>query len=320
MITSEIKETLKTYKKPIGDSYTLTVIPDPVRDTGHFFMDSRSPDFPVQMEFQFEKNGKIRVSLLIAISKDNHAVSLPNAPFGGIWAKENLSSEVLEDFILEVIVYLKGIGILSVEIIQPPKPYVSQADLINNLMLKSGFELRKVLSHQFFLGKKKIKRLVQEQSSKIHRKEKESGIRIRTGAIQNFNFLNEIRAWNSARGYDVSFDDKRLISQVSEFPEKYFLISVSMGDREIAHSLVVQLTPDSLYYFLSAMDPKSTVKSLGDVMVFSLFQLASEQKIEFIDLGSSETHHRINHSLMYFKSRFSNDISNKISWYRKIEK
>ncbi|WP_051287111.1 hypothetical protein [Algoriphagus mannitolivorans] len=311
---------MKAYKKTIGDSYTLAVIPDPKEDSGDFFMDSRSSEFPRQLEFQFGKNGKPRVSLLIAISNENHAISLPYAPFGGIWSKENVSSEILEDFIREVIDYLKGIGIESLEIIQPPKPYVFQSDLINNLMLKSGFELRKVLSHQFFLGKKKIKRLVQEQSSKIHRKEKESGIKIRAGAIQNFKFLDEIRTWNSSRGYEVTFEEKRLISQVSEFPEKYFLISLSQGEREIAHSLVVKLTSDSLYYFLSAMDPKSSVKSLGDILVFSLFQLASEQKIELIDLGSSETHHRINHSLMYFKSRFSNDISNKISWYRKIEK
>ncbi|MDX5338696.1 MAG: hypothetical protein LPK25_06700 [Cyclobacteriaceae bacterium] len=311
---------MKTYKKSIGDSFVLTVNPAPNGDSGFFFMDSKSPDYPRILEFLLEKNGKIRASLIVGISKENQAISLPFAPFGGIWTKDNVNSEALESFISHILEYLTEMGIGSLQIIQPPMPYVAQTDLINNLLLKSGFEIQNMLSHQFFLGKKKIKKLVQEQSSKIQKKEKVAGVKVRIGAIQNFRFLEEIRNWNSKRGYEVSFDEKRLISQVSEFPEKYFLISVLQEEQAIAHSLVVKLMPDAMYYFLSAMDPKSTVKNLGDTLVISLFRLAQDHKIEAIDLGSSESNQRINHTLMYFKSRFSNDISNKISWYRNLEK
>lgn len=320
MTTSEIKVTLETYKKTISDSYTLTVDSDLNGEFWSFLIDFKSPDFLRHLKFQLEKNGKIKASLWLSISKENHAVSLPSAPFGGIWIKEYVNSEALEGYIFGVLEYLKEIGVQSLQITQPPKPYVPQADLINNLFLKSGFELKGILSHQFFLGKKKIKKLVDTQSSKFQRKEIDFRIQVKSGPIQNFRFLDEIKAWNSMKGYEVGLNEKRLISQVSEFPEKYFLISIVKDEATIAHCLAVKLTPDSLYYFLSAIDPKSNVKSLGDTLVFSLFQLASKHKIEYIDLGSSESNQRINHSLMYFKSRFSNDISNKISWYRKIEK
>ena len=319
MITSEKKLALKTYKENIGDSLKFRVNPDPEMGTGFFFMDSRSPEFPRLLEFLLEKNGKLKASFLVSISREGLAVSLPFAPFGGIWTSEKVKSDALETFITQILEFLRVQGVKSIQIIQPPKPYVPQSDLIHNLLLKSGFELRNMLSHQFFIGRKKIKKLVQEQASRIHKKENESQVKIKTGAIQNFGFLEDIRSWNSKRGYEVTFDEKRLITQVSEFPENYFLISVIQADQAIAHSLAVKLTKSSLYYYLSAADPKSKVKNLGDSLVNALFSLAMEQKIDLIDLGSSETNQQINHSLMYFKSRFSNDISNKISWYRKIE-
>ena len=134
--------------------------------------------------------------------------------------------------------------------------------------------------------------------------------------INNFDFLNDIRNWNSARGYSTLFDEKRLIQQVAEFPDRYFLISILSENQALAHALAVKLVPESLYYYLSAIRPTSNISNGGDLLLQGLFQLAVEQKSDFIDLGSSEVASEINASLMFFKSRFSNDISNKVTWTR----
>ena len=201
-----------------------------------------------------------------------------------------------------------------VRLIQPPKPYEPQGDLINYLLFKNGFSQQTVLSHHFFLGKKKIKKLVKEEQVKFQTKVREAGMMVQIGPIQSFGFLQEISSWNGDQGYKTFVDEKRLIAQVSDFPERYFLISFFKDGQAVAYTLAVKLVPDSLYYYLAAIRPKASVKNLGELCLFHLFHLASEQGVDFIDLGSSDVREDGKHNLMLFKSRFSNDISNKITW------
>jgi hypothetical protein len=139
-------------------------------------------------------------------------------------------------------------------------------------------------------------------------------VKVSYGPIQNFGFLQEIKAWNQQRGYSVNFEENRIVQQVSEYPERYFLITIWKNNEQIGYSLGVKLTSNSIYYYQSALNPKVILKNGGDLILHELFQIAVDQKVDFIDLGSSEIPTGVNHSLMFFKSRFANDISNKITW------
>lgn len=306
------------YNKETVDLHELMVVSSLEERSAYFLRNCDTTGYPEQLDFRWVKKGKIKASLTLAISKNMEATSLPQSPFGGIWIEENLSSAGLESFIKAVLEDLIHRAVSFVRIIQPPKPYESNLDLINYLLFKLGFGQESVLCHQFFIGKKKIKKLVQRESSKYALKFKELGLKVHSGSIQNFGFLQDIKSWNQARGYDILFDDNRLIAQVSDFPDRYFLISLSKDGKPVAHTLGVKLLPDSIYYFLSAAQPKSAIKNLGEMCLFQLFQFASDQKLNFIDLGSSDSDSGANHNLIFFKSRFSNDISNKITWTLKL--
>lgn len=280
-------------------------------------------NFPVeayqdQLDFIWEKKQKTKAIITFAISSRGEAISLPQSPFGGLWIYDGLSSASMEAFIRAIVDELNHRGINSITITQPPKPYEEQFDLVNYLLFKSGFEQEKIVSHHFFMGKKKIKKLVQKESAKLQKKNKNSGLKSSYSSISNFGFLKEIRSWNALKGYEVAIDENRIVQQVSEYPDRYFLITVSKDSVVIGYSLGVKLTCDSLYYFLSAINPKTPVKNGGELILSELFQLAVDQKVNFIDLGSSDLDERANHSLMFFKSRFSNDICNKITWVKKL--
>lgn len=287
-------------------------------DKEYFLSNFQSESFQDQLDFIWDKNQKAKASITFAISKSGEAVSLPQAPFGGFWIHDSLSSSSLEAFILAVIEEMSHRGIQSICLTQSPKPYEPQFDLINYLLFKNGFEQTKVLSHHFFLGKKKIKKLVQKESTKLQKKSRNSGLNISHSPISNFGFLKDIRLWNTQKGYEVAIDENRIIQQVSEYPDRYFLITMSKNEEAIGYSLGVKLTSDSIYYFLSAINPKISVKNGGELILYELFLLAVEEKVDFIDLGSSDLAEGANHSLMFFKSRFSNDICNKITWVKKI--
>ncbi|MBC6366642.1 hypothetical protein DDT91_07540 [Algoriphagus sp. AK58] len=276
-------------------------------------------DFPLfgnfqQLEFQWVKKEKVKAKVHVAISDSGDAVSLPGLPFGGILTEGSIKTDELEQFIFETVEDLRRRSCTSFSVIQPPKPYEPLSQLIENILFKMGFVQESVQSHQFFLGKKRIKKQAKTFEEKLKKEEEKSDTSVIKGKISNFNFLQDIKKWNSDRGYQMAFDENRLIQQVSLFPDRYFQISVLCKSKPVAHAVAVKLMPESLYYFLSAIDPKAKIPNCGDRVLHSLFQLAAEQKSEFIDLGSSETESGINHGLMFFKSRFSNDISNKVTW------
>jgi len=287
-------------------------------DLDYFLSNFPSDTFQTQLNFIWEKKQKAKALITFALSKTGEAVSLPQSPFGGFWIFDSLSSASLEAFILAILDEMKHRAIHTITLNQSPKPYEPHFDLINYLLFKIGFEQTKILSHHFFIGKKKIKKLAQKESAKLQTKSKNLGLIVGHSSISNFQFLKEIKAWNKQKGFEMAIDENRIVQQVSEYPDRYFLITILKNGDAIGYSLGVKLTSDSLYYFLSAINPKTPVKNGGDLILNEIFQLAVEQKVNFIDLGSSDLEQGANHSLMFFKSRFSNDISNKITWTKKI--
>lgn len=287
-------------------------------DHPYFLLNSGSASDTQQLTFRLLKKDKLKAIFYIAVQPNREAVSLPNLPFGGVWIPSQIHSDELQFFVREILKELQLRNCLSVKIVQPPKPYEKYSELIGNVLFKEGFIPEVVHSHQFFLGKKRLRTEVKAFSDKNKKSLQSLELSVKKGPVQNFNFLNDIRYWNSQKGYLILFDEKRLIHQVSEFPERYFQIDLIQKGEAVAHALAVRLLPDSMYYYLSAIRPDSNISNGGDLLLQSLFQLAAEQKSEFIDLGSSEFNSGINSGLMFFKSRFSNDVSNKVTWTRRF--
>lgn len=287
-------------------------------DHAYFLLKLDSSADSQHLTFRLLKKEKEKAILKMVILQNGEAVSLPNLPFGGVWVSGQIHSEELQFFVKEVLQELQLRKCSAVKIIQPPKPYEKYSDLIGNVLFKEGFTPELVHSHQFFLGKKKLKSEVKAFSDRNRKSLHSLDLNVKIGPVQNLNFLKDIRNWNSERGYLTLFDENRLIHQVSVFPERYFRISLMQRSEAIAHCLAVKLLPDSIYYYLSAIRPNSNISNGGDLLLQSLFQLAAEQKTEFIDLGSSEVDSEINSGLMFFKARFSNDVSNKVTWTRRF--
>lgn len=318
MIISETSTILESFKKEINDSHELRVVSSLTEDKDYFLSNLPIGNYQNQLDFIWEKKHKTKALISFAITITGEAISLPKSPFGGFWISDTLSSASLEAFILAVVDEMSSRNIQSISLTQSPKPYEPQFDLINYVLFKSGFEQEKVFSHHFFLGKKKIKKLVQKESAKLNSKNKNSGLNVSHSSISNFGFLKEMKSWNTQKGYEITIDENRIVQQVSVYPDRYFLITLTKNSEAIGYSLGVKLTSDSLYYFLSAINPKVPVKNGGELILNELFQLAVEQKVNFIDLGSSDLEDGVNHNLMFFKSRFSNDICNKITWVKKL--
>ncbi|MGX7835697.1 hypothetical protein ACWKSR_11160, partial [Campylobacter fetus subsp. venerealis] len=93
------------------------------------------------------------------------------------------------------------------------------------------------------------KKLVQKENARLHAKVKNAPIKVSHSKISNFRFLRDIRDWNMGKGYNITIDEDRLVRQVSEYPDRYFLTTVCSNGIEIGYSLGVKLTSDSIYYY-----------------------------------------------------------------------
>jgi hypothetical protein len=265
------------------------------------------------------KNSKVKISIALAITSDQYATSLPSAPFGGFWCDTDISPKSLDAFLVLVEQSLKSRGIKSITIVQPPKIYESQSDLVNYFLFKSGWALHNILSHQFFCGAKKIKNFLQSESPRIRKKMKSNSLFSSYNYISNFDFLKKMKDWNTQKGYEFNINEDLLVRQVSSYPDRYFLIKLQQGDQIVGYALAVKLTSNSIYYFLSAFDSAMNLTGGGEFLLLELFLLAKDQKVDFIDLGSSNVREGPNYNLMFFKSRFSNEISSKMTWYKEFQ-
>lgn len=309
---------MKHSKSNIIDPVSIKILPSGTIQKDYFLSNLEREGFAEFLDFCFEKNGKTKISISIAITTDGQAVSIPKAPFGGFWCAKGVSSDTIENFIENLQTELKLLEVKHLRLTQAPKPYEPFSDLINYLLFKLAFSQINILCHHSFIGTKNIKKYLRNEEPKIRKKLQASSLSISHGAIANFEFLKQIKLWNSRKGYQVDIDENQLINQVSEFPERYFIIQLNSQDGPVGYALAVKLTSNSVYYFLSAIDSSRMIQNGGDFLLYELFLLAKEQKVDFIDLGSSHTESGPNHSLMFFKSRFSNDISNKITWEKHL--
>lgn len=302
----------------IDKGYSIVFRDGGLSEKDYFLAGIKSDSRCSYYECMLYKRDQLLVEFQVALNSDGVAQSLPKTPFGGIWIHHIVNSEVFSDFLKSILSFVKEKGGAELIITQASCLYSPHSDTVQYFLQKEGFELVHAQNHHFFEGKKKLKAEQKLLSAKYNKKLKENGLKVSVGNIQSFNFLNEIKAWNQSRGYKISFDENQLISQVSAFPERYFVISVIQGVDYIGHALAVKLTSKSIYYFLSAINPKTKVKLAGELIMVNLIKLAVEQKASFVDFGSSEVEGVPNHSLIFFKSKFSNCTRNKYTWKRQL--
>lgn len=302
-IDGQVSFSLETFKQCSHDYFLQSFVP------------SNSINY---LHGKVTKKGLVKGEIFISIDEQDQAVSLPKSPFGGFWIDHSIHSDIISHFITFLMESLKSIGVKSFNVTQAPYIYGAQSDLIGYLLYSQGFVLVEVLNHQILASKKSIKNAFNELYPKYHKKEKEQKYNVITGNIENLNFLEDISNWKIARGHEVTVDEDRLIQQISNFPERYFVITIMHKGDAVAHAVAVKLISDSMYYFYSAFNPQNQLRFTGELLMVYLLKLATEQKVSSLDLGSSDLGGHPNHKLMYFKNKFADSWTNKLTWRKDL--
>lgn len=298
----------------IAKNYDFIMQEDPPVDHPYFLHDYLRGEGERYFCARLLKKQKLKALVYLVLQKDGHAISLPQAPFGGVWADKKASSESLVCLIKELLLALKALEASTFTLIQPPGVYEEANPLIQYVVDSEGFQLDKVYLHHFLEDKKFIRGFIHAKSAKHKKKLKKINTVPSSGSIKTFNFLKDIRAWRQQRGHAYHVQEEKLIRQVSTYPDRYFLISLHQDDVAAAHVLCVRLTPNSLYYYLPAINPALQQAYTGEALLFEVIRLGESLGVDFIDLGSSDLDGKPNHNLMRYKAKNANRTSNKSVW------
>ncbi|AGA79060.1 GNAT family N-acetyltransferase [Echinicola vietnamensis] len=260
------------------------------------------------------KKQKVRALIYVVLKADGRAISLNNAPFGGLWTERKISSDSLQYLVAELILALKSLGAHSFRLVQPPSTYDENNPLVHYVLKSQGFQLEGVLLHHFLEDKKYIKGFIHAKASKHKKKVKKLHCTVETGSIKTFNFLKDIKWWRTQRSHEYNVQEEKLIRQVSAYPDRYFLVSLYQEAQAVAHALCVKLTPNSLYYYLPAINPALQQAYTGEALLFEVIRLGESLGVDFIDLGSSDLDGQPNHNLIRYKMKNANNAGNKFIW------
>lgn len=262
------------------------------------------------------KKGVLRAYCYLHLSQEARAISLPQLPFGGIWILKQVNFELLEEWVAFIQLEVSRLNCQSLTFIQPPTAYEPFSDGIQYLLSKMGFTLDSLLNHQLLLGKEAMQQAnCHFFSNKIMT---DPQISIRTEQFEGLEPLERILRWNQLKGYSPTLSLERLSTQISQFPQRYYLISIHHQGKAVAHSVALQLTARSLFYAYSGFEPQAKIKNLGACMLEQLITLGLDLNVDFLDLGSSDLGTQANHSLIFFKSKFANAYQNKTAWTKQL--
>ncbi|MBD8487212.1 GNAT family N-acetyltransferase [Echinicola sp. CAU 1574] len=298
--------------------YDFVIVEQPNEDHPYFLHDYTPSEGERFFCAKLLKKQKPKGQLFFVLKKDGTAISLKNAPFGGFWLEKKISSESFQVFVEELTLELKALGANTLTVIQPPDIYESNNPLIHYILKTQGFFMDNMLLHHFLEDRRFMKGFLHAKSSKHRKRIKKLEYEIEVGGIKNFNFLKDIKWWRSQRGHEYNVQEEKLIQQVSTYPERYFLISLVQAQNTVAHVLCVKLTPNSLYYYLPAINPTLQETYTGEALLFEVVKLGESLGVDFIDFGSSDLDGKANHNLIRFKSKNANKAFNKISWTIKL--
>ncbi|AWW32318.1 GNAT family N-acetyltransferase [Echinicola strongylocentroti] len=260
------------------------------------------------------KKQKVKALVYLVLKSDGTAISIKNAPFGGVWTEKKIASDSLQLLISELLLALKALGAKRFKVVQPPDAYEDNNPLVHYILKAQGFRLEGILLHHFLEDKKFIKGFIHAKLSKHKKKIKKINCNVETGSIKTFNFLKDIKWWRTQRGHEYNVNEEKLIQQVSAYPDRYFLVSLYQGEQAAAHALCVKLTPNSLYYYLPAINPDLQHAYTGEGLLFEVIRMGEALGVDFIDLGSSDLDGQPNHNLIRYKMKNANGTSNKLVW------
>jgi len=225
----------------------------------------------------------------------NEAISISQAPFGGIIKKAAYSNVDLSEFIKNMKGQLRANGAENISIIQPPAYY------------GQFVPTSQILKHNFKPYMEEVNQYIDLSHLETHTMEKRIlakktplYIELTDDFEKAHDFIAKCR---QEQGLTINITKEKLLNLVSSTDGKYKLYIATYKKKWAAVVITVDATEDIRYYYLPA-----TIQSMKPLhpMVYLLDKIyhdAQNEDLKYIDLGKSSIKGVIQSGLHTFKKR-----------------
>ena len=125
-------------------------------------------------------------------------------------------------------------------------------------------------------------------------------------------------ACRKEKGYSLSMSYAEIEKLAKVFPERIILTAVIDKNQIVAANISIRVYDHVLYNFYH--DHASEYDSVSPVVLLNegLYQLCQKEKVQFLDLGTSNIEGELNESLLNFKINLGAEPSRKLTFTKKL--
>ena len=250
--------------------------------------------------------------------KAGDAVSPLSAPFGFIEIYKKMNTGELNSFFSFIEEDLKTRGVVRIYLKSYPEAYDKNFSLIEGVLKKlhysSSQEVSSIIQVDHIAFEEKIK--VSELQKLRKTVPVFSFATVHSDrAKEIYSFIHECR---KEKNQTLSMSFSELKKVIAEFPEKFFFYRVFDESGTAAAAIVIKTSSEILYTFYYAHARRFDKISPVVFLIYKLYEVAHDEGIEMIDLGTSMINGKVNRSLLHFKTSIGGRSSRKLVFEKEL--
>ncbi len=268
------------------------------------------------LSFSIENGSKIYFSI-----KDAVAVSLPDAPFGGLVFETSPDLESEGQKWSQVEGAIKSRGVRQLIIKTWPECYAPKLwNVQDNYLRTAGFDiLHKEMNQHFDIGKDGFhKNLAKDKKYRLGQVSKNNLVFRRSGPEDLVAAYELFVAVRAEKGYPVTMTFEALQASFEQFPDHYQLYTLWEGDFMAAATVTIRVNHRVWYNFYHGDALEYRPASPLLLLIRHLHELAMAEGVEILDLGISSDQGMINPGLFDWKERLGCRESFKLIYQKNL--
>jgi len=270
--------------------------------------------------FYIQNNKQVEGIVSFHTDKDE-AASPYRSPFGSFLFSDAVSENVLAEFVTYCENQLISKKVKFITLKNQSEVYSTEkSKKLLRVLSRLGYTLAaEETSAVISIRGKVFESGLHKSEKKRLRKCRESGL---TFTIMPLLQLQKIYTFLDAcrkeKGYSLSMSFAEIEKLAKVFPERIILTAVIDKNQIVAANISIRVYDHVLYNFYH--DHASEYDSVSPVVLLNegLYQLCQKEKIQFLDLGTSNIEGELNESLLNFKVNLGAEPSRKLIFTKKI--
>jgi len=271
--------------------------------------------------FVLRKETNELLALIQLHVKDGVARSPFRSPYGSYLFSEEVSADLLADFIGFVEGELRKKGVQTIVLKNPPEEYrQKKSKIFLDVLDHAGYSIEKEETSALIpVTEKAFGDGLHNSEQKRLRKCADAGLLVQEVNLDHleevYQFLLTCRA---KKGYTLSMTLGEIEKMVALFADRFFLLVVRHTEKIAAATISIRITDHVLYNFYhdhdAAFDHLSPVVLLNE----GIYAVCQQKKWDWLDLGTSQMNGAVNESLLTFKLRLGAIPSRKLTFVKNL--